>query len=507
MANEKVTIQLNAQDNATQTINKVNKSIGGLSGTVKMVGGAMAGLLTIQTAKMTYELAKAGAQAQELEKSYEKMVTSFGGNSDKILRDMKKMSNGTVSETKQMKLANQAMLLMGEGSLDKLPKMMEIARASAKATGESTEFMFESMVTGMGRQSKMILDNLGIIVDVDQANKKYAQSIGKTASQLTEAEKKQAFFNATMEAGEDTIKRVGGGVDSNIESFLKLETAVIDLGVTLGQFLTRILKPTITGLTFAASAISNLLKGNFKEAGKDYLDGMKGFYTELLNMYIGGNEQAEESFKQLVKKAQETTNVLNETEEQKAKKAKDAADLQFNLEQSRLSQSANFFANMAEVAKSGGEQTLNIVKGLSIAETIISTIAAAQAANKSAIEIFPAPAGAIIGAVMAAAQVAVGMARVAQIASTSTSSTSVSNVGGGGAVSVPSAPTPTSSFNTGGSVASTNNRNSGAVLNINVTGAQFMSAGDFKTAINEIIQNAKSQGYDIQKLDTVGVVQ
>jgi hypothetical protein len=99
------------------------------------------------------------------------------------------------------------------------------------------------------------------------------------------------------------------------------------------------------------------------------------------------------------------------------------------------------------------------------------------------------------------------MARVAQIASTSTSSTSVSNVGGGGAVSVPSAPTPTSSFNTGGSVASTNNRNSGAVLNINVTGAQFMSAGDFKTAINEIIQNAKSQGYDIQKLDTVGVVQ
>ena len=79
---------------------------------------------------------------------------------------------------------------------------MEISRASARAFGESVGFMFDSIVKGIGRQSKLILDNLGIIVSAEDAYRKYAASIGKSKDQLTEMEKKQAFLNATLEAGE-----------------------------------------------------------------------------------------------------------------------------------------------------------------------------------------------------------------------------------------------------------------------------------------------------------------
>ena len=55
----------------------------------------------------------------------------------------------------------------------------------------------------------MILDNLGIIVKVGDANKRYASILGKTSNELTDAEKKMAFLNATIEAGEDLMGRLG----------------------------------------------------------------------------------------------------------------------------------------------------------------------------------------------------------------------------------------------------------------------------------------------------------
>ena len=46
-----------------------------------------------------------------------------------------------------------------------------------------------------------ILDELGIIVRLDQAALDYATSLGKTANQLSQFEKVQAFVNATITQG------------------------------------------------------------------------------------------------------------------------------------------------------------------------------------------------------------------------------------------------------------------------------------------------------------------
>ena len=52
----------------------------------------------------------------------------------------------------------------------------------------------------MGRQSIMMLDNLGIIVDTQKAYDDYAKSIGKASSELTDQEKKIAFNSAALES-------------------------------------------------------------------------------------------------------------------------------------------------------------------------------------------------------------------------------------------------------------------------------------------------------------------
>ena len=509
MADLKVVTDFSAKDNLSPTVDKLNSKMGGLTGTASKLNGLFAGALTVASIKMGFEFAKLGAQAQDVESAFNSMTKNLGVDGNKLVSDLQKVSKGTVRETELMKQSNQAMLLMGKDIASSLPGMMEIARAAAKATGQDVDFMFSSLVTGMGRGSKLMLDNLGIIVDIDKANEKYAKSLGKQASQLTETEKKQAFYNETLEKGRVIVKNVGTDTETAIDNYKQLETTLANLGENIGQIISVTITPAMKVLERYTASIGSLLKGDFKNAGKEALGGVKTFYSEMGKIYSGAIFKNKETGKQIIADTKATSEEEVEIAKNKAQELanveKSKQDLIKQQQANTLADTGSFFGSMAEIAAMGGEQTLGIYKGLAIAQTIISSVAGAQAAMTTAME-FYGPAGVVLGPLMAAAQIAGGIARVAQISSTTTSSSSVSSTGSS-SVSIPSAPTAINTASSNTAIEGGSGGGSGAILNINVTGAQFMSAGDFKTAINEIIQNAKSQGYDIQKLDTVGVVQ
>jgi len=135
------------------------------------------------------------------------MSDAAGVSADKILRSMRELSGGTISTMELIQSSTRAMIL--GLPIDKLDKLMRIARASATAMGTDVKQMFDDIVVGIGRQSRLILDNLGIVVKMEDAYKKYAEQLGKTASQLLETEKRQAFLNAVLEEGERIIRQVG----------------------------------------------------------------------------------------------------------------------------------------------------------------------------------------------------------------------------------------------------------------------------------------------------------
>lgn len=64
----------------------------------------------------------------------------------------------------------------------------------------------DDIVTGLGRGSAMILDNLGIVVNQKEAQEEYAASLGKTVEQLSEAEKKQALINKVVADGKAELE-------------------------------------------------------------------------------------------------------------------------------------------------------------------------------------------------------------------------------------------------------------------------------------------------------------
>ena len=86
--------------------------------------------------------------------------------------------------------------------------------------------MYESIATGIKRGSPLILDNLGIVVKVGEANEIYAATLGKTVEELTAAEKQMALLNATVLAGDRLIEQAGGTVESATDSWSRLRVEI-----------------------------------------------------------------------------------------------------------------------------------------------------------------------------------------------------------------------------------------------------------------------------------------
>jgi hypothetical protein len=107
---------------------------------------------------------------------------------------------------------------------------VEIATKLARTTGQDSTKAVEDFTTALSRQSPMILDNLGLQVDVEKANAEYARSIGKTAAALTDAEKKQAFINAAYADAERKVAGLTVATDGWAISVQKAKVAAEDLG-------------------------------------------------------------------------------------------------------------------------------------------------------------------------------------------------------------------------------------------------------------------------------------
>ena len=219
-----------------ELVAQTKKAMGSLKKMGLAVGAIIATVKTFEVvAKKAFESVQLANALDDQGIAFNQLAKSAGVASEEVLASMQEMTNGTITRLDLMRTASQANLL-GIGFTE-MPKLLEIARASAVATGQSLSFMFDSIVTGIGRGSPLILDNLGIILKIGEANQNYAEQLGKTVEEMTTAEKKQAILNATLIAGEDIINKVGTAVDgmTRVEKVDALKTSFQELKTELGE--------------------------------------------------------------------------------------------------------------------------------------------------------------------------------------------------------------------------------------------------------------------------------
>jgi len=193
-------------------------------------GGAAAaiGAAAIATKKY-YDTAKEGAAKYQLEESFNRLA------SPEVLDQMMQASMNTTTRLETMAGVMTLVAGMSPQVTDEFIKnsaaILEVAKAANKLnpTLGDTDFMFRSLATGIKRSEVRLIDNLGIRVKVDDANRRYAEQIGKNVSALTAEERQIALMNETLRAGQLLIDQVGGSVAGTTDEFMRLESAIQNL--------------------------------------------------------------------------------------------------------------------------------------------------------------------------------------------------------------------------------------------------------------------------------------
>jgi len=99
--------------------------------------------------------------AKELADSAKGVVPAFERlDRPGLLRNLVESTGGTVSNLELMRQAVRASNF--EIPVKNLGKLFQFAAIRAKETGESVDFLVNSIISGIGRKSPLILDNLGI---------------------------------------------------------------------------------------------------------------------------------------------------------------------------------------------------------------------------------------------------------------------------------------------------------------------------------------------------------
>lgn len=187
-----------------------------------------------QAIETAFNFVELGATVTQTEDSFSNLINTIGA-APNLLNQLKDAAGGTISDLSLM--SSTATLLAGtSGDLatnlaNATPELLEIARAANKLNPSlgDTAFLYESISKGIKRASPLILDNLGIVVKVGEANKIYAEQLGKSVKELTAAEKQQALLNATLKSGKTLIEQAGGSAGNAVDPFNQLTTSVENL--------------------------------------------------------------------------------------------------------------------------------------------------------------------------------------------------------------------------------------------------------------------------------------
>jgi hypothetical protein len=277
-----------------ETNEKLNKGKEKLAKGTRILGGTFA-VLRSKILLFNFAMAlgirqlinfnKHSAKVESMERAFT-TLTGGANNAGVAITKLKKATNDTMSEFDLFQQANNAMVLGVSRNSDEMSEMFDIAQRLGRALGRDTASSVESLITGIGRQSRLMLDNIGIIVKADEAYDSYARKLGTTSDKLTDAQKKQAFLEATMESARSKVASLGDETLTSQDALDKLTASTSNLASAIGDNL-----GFFTKLGSIIADYSNNLADNIKDVDR-YTEIQKKLNFELQLQLGLANDQS-----------------------------------------------------------------------------------------------------------------------------------------------------------------------------------------------------------------------
>jgi hypothetical protein len=224
-----------ATSNSTKAFSKQAGVVGGL---VPVYATFAANVFAVTAA---FGVLKRAAALERLETSLERLGALSGRNLGALARDLRSVADEAIS-------AEQALRAVSVGtsagfSSSQILQLTEVAKGASLALGRDMGDAIDRLIRGTAKLEPEILDELGIIVRLDQAASDYATTINKTANELSQFEKIQAFVNATITQGLNKYQKIAAAVDPS--PYDKLAASFADLTKEVVNFANAFLGPIV----------------------------------------------------------------------------------------------------------------------------------------------------------------------------------------------------------------------------------------------------------------------
>jgi hypothetical protein len=170
---------------------------------------------------------------EQLSKGLVVMGNEAGRNLPYVADELRKVTDAAISTEQAMRAT--AIATSAGFSTAQLTELTKVAKGASIALGRDMGDALDRLVRGTAKLEPEILDELGIMVRLDEASQTYADSLGKTVTQLTRYEKQQAFLNATIEEGSKKFSTILDKVDP--DPYTQLSAAFADATKSLINFI------------------------------------------------------------------------------------------------------------------------------------------------------------------------------------------------------------------------------------------------------------------------------
>ncbi|MDR1340834.1 MAG: hypothetical protein LBK58_12385 [Prevotellaceae bacterium] len=192
------------QRNVGNYFDAIKKGLAGLG----LIVGAREILIGLKD--VASEAIDIAAKAEGITTAFEKL------NDPHLLENLRAQTKGTVSDLDLMTAAVRADMF--KIPADQLGTLLKFAQQRAQETGESIDHLTESIITGLGRKSALILDNLGISASELQARaKETGDFVGGAIGLINEELEKQGDLAITV-------------ADRQQQASVKWENAMLHVG-------------------------------------------------------------------------------------------------------------------------------------------------------------------------------------------------------------------------------------------------------------------------------------
>lgn len=205
----------------------------GLESLVFGLKAAAAGFLGLQAIQTLKGFADTAARAEVLN-TVLKVVAVNAGVSEGAIGELDKQVQALGITAESSRTALTAFLQAGLDTSKAVP-LARAAQDLAVLAGENSSVVFQRVITNVQQLDTMGLRYNGIVVNMEEATAAFAKTLGKTAGDLSQAERQQALLNAVLAKGAEltgVYEKSMGDVGKQLTSISRLQN---DAAKSLGE--------------------------------------------------------------------------------------------------------------------------------------------------------------------------------------------------------------------------------------------------------------------------------